>query len=248
MPGLPEILPTCLIILIAATVRSTVGFGEALIAMPLLIMVIPKEQAAPLVALISVINGIGILIREWKHIEFRAALKLVLPAFVTVPVGVWLLRSGDDRIVKVILAVFILIFSSFSLRKPKQFHLESDHWAPLVGLFAGFLGGAYNTSGPPIVMYGTLRHWPPERFRAMLQSFFIFSSLWVVAIRFWNKEMTPAVLTYFAICLPFVFLAMWLGFRISKKVSVERFVVVVHVALLLIGTMLLMTALLPTTP
>jgi hypothetical protein len=42
----------------------------------------------------------------------------------------------------------------------------------MFGFVAGALGAAYNTNRPFIVIYASLRHWPPEEFRATLQGFF----------------------------------------------------------------------------
>ena len=42
-------------------------------------------------------------------------------------------------------------------------------------------GGAYNTNGPPVVIYATLRRWPPSRFRATMQAYFLPSSLLIAA-------------------------------------------------------------------
>ena len=61
----------CGIIFAGSIVRSTLGFGEALIAMPLLVFVIPPQMASPLVAVVSSFNAILILSREWRQISFR---------------------------------------------------------------------------------------------------------------------------------------------------------------------------------
>lgn len=237
--GLSTVL-ICGIVFLSATVRSTIGFGEALIAMPLLGTLLPLQQAAPLVAMLSFLNGIGILIREWQHIRFRDALSFTLPAILTVPLGVWLLQSGDDRIAKSLLAVVIFIFSMWSLIHPDGFRLKDDRWGPVVGLIAGFLGGAYNTSGPPVVMYGALRRWPPERFRAMLQSFFTVTSIWVLTMHFVSGSVTTTVLHYFVTSLPMVALAIWTGHRLAKLISPSHFARIVHLVLILIAVFLLL--------
>ena len=88
-------------------------------------------------------------------------------------------------------------------------------------------------------MYGTMRHWPPERFRAMLQSFFTVSSVWVLTMHLVNGLITRGVLTNFGACLPVVFVAMLAGHRISRSLPVDRFIAIVHVVLLLLAVFLL---------
>ncbi|TWT57797.1 Sulfite exporter TauE/SafE [Thalassoglobus neptunius] len=244
--GLSTVL-ICGIVFLAATVRSTIGFGEALIAMPLLGTLLPLHEAAPLVAMLSFLNGTGILVREWEHIRFRAALSFTLPAILTVPLGVWLLHSGDDRIAKTLLAVVILVFSIWTLKHSDGFRLKDDRWGPFVGLVAGFLGGAYNTSGPPIVMYGALRRWPPERFRAMLQSFFTVTSIWVLTMHFLSGSVTSSVLQYFVTSLPMVALAIWSGHRLARLISPSHFARIVHLVLILIAVLLLLNVALSST-
>lgn len=239
MIGVTESVAICVIVFFAATVRSTIGFGAALISMPLLSFVIPVQTAAPFVALVMLLNSVGVLVRERRHISLRAVLPLVLPAIVSVPLGVWLLRTGNERIVKGVLAVVVITFSVWSLRREHRQLLSNDRWAPLAGFVAGFLGGAYNVSGPPIVMYGALRHWYPEQFRGMLQSFFIVSGVWIVTVHFYHGLITRDVLVCFTMSMPSIFLGWIAGTLLARRIPVERFRIIVQVLLLTLSVLLL---------
>lgn len=239
MTGADDILAISGIIFFAATVKAIFGFGEALIAMPLLTWFIPIEQASPTVALISVVSGSSILIREWKHIHFRGALQMILPAMISIPLGVWLLRTADDRIVKFLLGLMILGFAVWSLQREHRQTLSHDRWAPLAGFLAGLLGGAYNTAGPPVVIYGSLRHWTPEKFRGQLQSFFSVCTIWVVIMHFSQGLITGQVLKNFLSSIPGLLLGLLAGYLVSKKIPAHRFREVIYYLLILIGLMLL---------
>ncbi|MBD3672097.1 MAG: sulfite exporter TauE/SafE family protein [Planctomycetaceae bacterium] len=239
MTGADEILAISGIIFFAATVKAIFGFGEALIAMPLLTWFLPIEQASPTVALISLVSGSSILIREWKHIHFRGALQMILPSLVSIPLGVWMLRTAEDRIVKSLLAVMILGFAIWSLKRVHRQTLSNDRWAPLAGFLAGLLGGAYNTAGPPVVIYGSLRHWMPEKFRGQLQSFFSVCTIWVVMMHFTQGMITERVLISFASAVPGLCLGLLVGYLVSKKIPARRFRQVIYYLLILIGLMLL---------
>ncbi|MCA9117288.1 MAG: hypothetical protein KDA79_19595, partial [Planctomycetaceae bacterium] len=73
MPEIPASLVESslpvLVLFTAALVRSTFGFGDALVAMPLLALFMPLETAAPLVALISLLIAGSVLQRDWRHAE-----------------------------------------------------------------------------------------------------------------------------------------------------------------------------------
>ena len=50
------------ILFLGTLVRSSFGFGEALVAVPLLALVMPVEQAAPVAVLISITIALMILL------------------------------------------------------------------------------------------------------------------------------------------------------------------------------------------
>ena len=69
----------------------------------------------------------------------------------------------------------------------------SRRWAYPAGFIAGCLGGAYNTAGPPVIVYGSLRQWPKEEFRAVLQAFFFVNAVFTVASHTIARHLTTTV-------------------------------------------------------
>src|SRR4051812_16283312 len=62
-------LHVLLVVFLATMVRSTFGFGEALIAVPLLALTIPIEIAAPLAVLLSITIAAIVVIQDWRKIH-----------------------------------------------------------------------------------------------------------------------------------------------------------------------------------
>src|ERR1700752_2802374 len=89
----------------ATVIRSAFGFGEALIAVPLLAMVIPVEVAAPLATLVSITGAGAIILQDWRPIHLRSAGTLVVATFFGIPLGLLLLKTVPEPIVKAILAI-----------------------------------------------------------------------------------------------------------------------------------------------
>lgn len=236
-----DVAIVCLIIFVGSLIRSTLGFGEALIAMPLLAFIIPPQMAAPLVAVISSFNAVLILSREWRQISFRETGSLTVAALTGIPIGMWLLSEGSESLIKLLLAFVVIGFSTWSLFNRKASWLLPAYWAPAFGIVAGILGGAYNTAGPPLVIFGTLRRWPAERFRANLQSYFLLGGTTVLALHVSRDAVDGEVLKLAAMCLPLTILAALVGHRITRSVSTDQFIRVVHVCLLMIGMLLLAT-------
>jgi uncharacterized membrane protein YfcA len=94
-------------------------------------------------------------------------------------------------------------------------------------------------NGPPLVIYGSLRGWSPQRFRATLQGYFLPASL-VGMGGYWLAGLwTPAVTGQYLRALPAVAVAIFLGRAVNRRMSGRSFLVYVHIGLLIVGAVLL---------
>jgi uncharacterized membrane protein YfcA len=117
--------------------------------------------------------------------------------------------------------------------------LLADRLAWLFGFGAGVLGGAYGMNGPPLVIYGSLRRWSPEHFRATLQGYFLPASLvGMVGYRLAGLWV-PAVTRDYLMSLPVVLAAIFLGRVVNRRMNGRPFLLYVHVGLVAIGVVLL---------
>jgi uncharacterized membrane protein YfcA len=231
------------VIFCATLIRSAFGFGEALIAVPLLALFMPVEVAAPLAVLISITVAGVILMQDWRKVHLRSAAWLLLPTLLGIPLGLMLLKLVAEQVVKLILAVVIVTFSAYCLGSRSRMELKNDRLAWAFGLGAGILGGAYGMNGPPLVIYGTLRRWSPQHFRATLQGYFFPASVLGMA-GYWLAGLWVAAVTrYFLISLPAAIAAIFLGRAINQRMAGHRFLILVHVGLVLVGAALLCQAL-----
>jgi len=104
-----------LIIFISTLIRSTFGFGNALIAMPLLILILGTKTAAPLVALVGIVIALVMMLREWQEVDFKAAFYLILSTLAGIPLGLFFLKSTPEGIVKMILGLVLIGFGLYNL-------------------------------------------------------------------------------------------------------------------------------------
>jgi uncharacterized membrane protein YfcA len=227
------------VIFLATVIRSAFGFGEALVAVPLLALIIPVEVAAPLAVLISVTVAGLVLLQDWREVHIGSAGRLILSTMAGIPFGLLLLTTVAEPVVKAVLAGVIITFSVYSLVGRAGLELKDDRLAWLFGFGAGVLGGAYGMNGPPLVAYGAMRRWSPERFRATLQGYFLPASL-VGMAGYWVAGLwVPAVTRYYLMSLPAVLAATALGRLLNRRMDGRRFLLYVHAGLVLIGAVLL---------
>jgi uncharacterized membrane protein YfcA len=230
-----------IVVFLATLFRSAFGFGEALIAVPLLVLFIPLKVAAPLAVLVSITIAAVVVAQDWRKIHVRSAGWLVASSLFGIPVGLLLLTSSHQKAVKIGLGIFIVAFSVYSLvgRKPPELHSDSRGWLLGCGFVAGVFGGAYGMNGPPLVIYGAMRRWSAQHFRATLQAYFLPASV-IGMGGYWLAGLwVPVVTHYYLLCLPVLLPAVWLGRVVNHRLHGDAFLKYVYVGLAGIGVVLL---------
>ncbi|MGA2456985.1 MAG: sulfite exporter TauE/SafE family protein [Terriglobales bacterium] len=229
---------------IATLIRSAFGFGEALIAVPMLAFCIPLGVATPLAVLVSITVAVIVVVQDWKKIHLASTGWLVFSSLFGIPLGLLLLKSSHQRIVKAVLAVIIMTFSAYSLTGRTRLELRRDSrlWVLACGFCAGVLGGAYGMNGPPLVVYGAMRRWSAQNFRATLQGYFLPASVigmggyWLAGL--WTSTVTH----YYLLSLPIALLGVFLGRVINNRLRGEGFFNYLYIGLAGIGALLLVQA------
>jgi len=233
-----------LIVFIATLIRSAFGFGEALIAVPLLALCIPLEVAAPLVVLVSITIAAVVIVQDWRKIHLRSVGWLVLSTLLGIPLGLLLLTSSHQRLLKGGLGVILIAFSaqSFIGRTALELTGESPGWVFVCGFCAGVLGGADGMNGPPLVIYGATRRWSAQHFRATLQGYFLPASLIGMAGYWLAGLWVPAVTHYYLVALPVTLLGVFVGRVINHRLHGEAFLKYIYLGLVGIGALLVVQA------
>jgi uncharacterized protein len=226
---------------VATLIRSAFGFGEALIAVPLLAFCMPIQMAAPLAVLVSITIAAVVVIQDWRHIYVRSAGWLIFSTLFGIPLGLLLLTHSPEHLVKGLLGGLILLFAVFCLfgKLRLQLHHDSRAWMLTCGFVAGILGGAYGMNGPPLVIYGTMRNWTAQHFRATLQAYFLPASILGMCGYFCAGLWTRTVTHDYLLCLPVMFPAVFLGRAINHRLSSATFSRYIYAGLAAIGLALM---------
>ncbi|MGB0388659.1 MAG: sulfite exporter TauE/SafE family protein [Ardenticatenaceae bacterium] len=219
--------------------RSALGFGDGLIAMPLMTIVVDIQLATPLVAFVAMTISTMILFSSWREVDFQAARRLIFSSLFGIPCGLGLFILAPEEVVKGVLGVLLVLFGLYNLLTPKLPTLKNETLAYLFGFLSGLFGAAYNMPGPPAVIYGTLRRWPPEGFRATLQGHFFPMTVMILLGHGLAGLWTPEVLRLYLYSLPIVMLAIWVGGKANTRIPLELFKNVVYLFLVVIGLFML---------
>jgi len=229
-----------LIVFLGCFTQSLTGFGVALVTMALLPSLIGLHVATPLVSLIGIVLEAMMLIRYRASLQFKSILGLVVSASAAIPLGVIYFRKLDEGIALFILGLVITMYALYALGGFRLPSLPHSVWAWVFGFFGGLLGGAYNTSGPPAVVYGNCRKWSPQEFKSNLSGYFLVGSMVVVGTHWASGNFTSEVWTKFWSTLPALLLGFLLGQGMDRWLNPETFRKIVLVLLVILGVRLMM--------
>ena len=234
-----------MIVALATFTQAVTGFGLALVSMPLLVGMIGIRQAAPLIALVGIASQVIMIIRYRQRVVWGDIRELAVGSVVGIPLGVLALTTVSETLVTLVLGVVILAYAVYALtaadRPPPR--LKGGPVAYGAGLAGGLLTGAYNSGGPPLVIYGSARRWSPLTFKGNIQALLVVHSLTAIASHSVAGNMTASVFELFLVMVPVLLLATLAGFALDRTIDARRFHQLVLVLLILLGLRLIVGAL-----
>lgn len=226
---------TIIALFLSAIIRQISGFGFALISMPLITMILGIRFATPFVAITGFTVGLLMISSNWQQADRRTLLQLLGCALLGVPLGVILFGYLPEDWVKRGLGALLVVYSLYALIQPQLPLVKHSSLTLLCGFMSGVLTGAYNTGGPPVVVYGTLRHWPPEQFRSTLQLFFMLVSLLAMIGHGLTGLWTADMWWMFFYSLPGLLLGHYAGDKLHRVIPRHMFSPIIYSLLIVTG-------------
>jgi uncharacterized membrane protein YfcA len=226
-----EIAAAMAILAGASLVQALAGFGFALLAMPLLSVVVGPTAALATVSLVAIVNSGATAVTARVDADYASVRRQSIAAFVGMPLGLVVLESVPERGMQALIAVSVALAAT-----ALALHLRIPRVGPRTEMVAGLTSGALatstGTSGPPIVICLQSRGLPAATVRATLASQFLATgwvSVVLLALRghIGRDDVVLAVLT-----LPVLLISWQVGARSFHRISQARYDALV-IALLL---------------
>jgi len=240
-------------ILLGGITQGTAGIGFGLVSMAILPTVLDLGVAVPVVAGFGFLACAIVLLRWRRHLDLAETFPLLLGEAVGSPLGVFGLISLDRRWVEAALGALLVGYGLRSVLARRAAPGTTDcggdagrpphrAWGLLAGLVGGVFGGAFNTGGPPLIVYATARGWSPGAFRANLQLCFLFNTAIQLVLLAANGFFDRDVLTMQATALPALLGGLLLGTWLGRRLDPERFRRMVFTLLIAFGALYLTRA------
>ena len=153
--------------LVGAMIQGGLGFGFALVAAPVLMLVHPALIPAPLI-----ISGLTLTLllsfREWSSADAKGVGWLLLGFFPGLAMGSWLLENLPKKEMALFFGFFVLLSVAFSLFRVK---FSPPRWMLIpAGILSAIMSITTTMGGPPVALI--LQNYPGKRFRGTLALFF----------------------------------------------------------------------------
>ena len=200
-------------VLLGGFLRGFVGFGAALVSVPVISLVVGPRLAIPIATVMGLPSVVQLLPDAVRHSERSIVLPMALAIFAATPVGTWILVSVDQAVMKMVISAAVVLLVAFLSLGWRLGEKVGHGVLLLAGAIGGLVQGVAGIGGPPVVAVALARAGPPERQRgnvlAVMTAIVLSSLPPLYAYGLFTRE---AILVGLML-LPLYAVATWVGSR-----------------------------------
>lgn len=175
---LSEWLVACAVTLVAALIQGTIGFGYAVLAVPVLSLVDPRLAPVPQI-LTALPLSLWAFAREWRAVDWRGAIWVLVGRIPGALLGAFSLALSTQRTLDFLIGASVLAAVALLAT---ELRLKRSPWVDCAaGTFGSFSGYVSGISGPPIALL--FRDSSGPALRATLGLIFTFGIVLTVGLR-----------------------------------------------------------------
>jgi len=211
-------LVAALSLLAGCWLQTALGFGMAVVAAPIIVMLKPEWVPVTLTVCALFLS----ILNSWNQRQYIQTRKMMLPFLTRLPgsaVGLWLLLQMNALTLQLSVALAVLSAVALSLIG-KQF----DYTAKRLGsaaFISGIMGTTTSVGGPPMAL--VMQHGQPHVVRANLSLYFGYSCTVSLLGYVWLGLVPRQLLLESLSFLPFCLLGFFTGVRARPFVDAGRF-------------------------
>ncbi|HTV44109.1 MAG TPA: sulfite exporter TauE/SafE family protein [Stellaceae bacterium] len=232
----------------AALLQAAGGFGFAIIAVPLFLIVVEPQRAVQLVIILSTVLCLAVLPGLWRATAPRLFVRLTLGSLAGLPLGLVAFRYADPRAVRLIVGTAILVFALL-LALMRQRHGGGRALVAMTagrdlatGAVSGIATSLAGISGPPIVIYLLLTEAPPRTLRATLIAYFALAYALTLAANIATIGVPAQTWLAAGILIPFAVAGGLVGRPLGDRLGAAAFAALATGVLAAAGLYILFTA------
>ena len=195
---LATLIPVAIVVTLCSLLQSLVGFGFALFAVPLLILLglsLPEAVGVCLTATLT--QGAVAAIGLRRHIQWRAIAPVTTLFILATPLGLaamgLLVGMGAGRVKQGVGIMLLAVLLLWWLVRVEPRERLAAGWGMAAGVGAGFLTGSVGMGGPPCVLWVLGHRWSGEQMRASLLTIYSIGAPLQFGMLWWGAHHRPEV-------------------------------------------------------
>lgn len=159
------------VLLGAATTRLT-GMGFALVATPLLVLLLGTSNGVSLLLVLGFIQAPILVYQLRRDVEVKTALLLLAAAIVGIVPGAWLVNTLPAPVLAIVVGVLILVGITATVASEKARVFKGTPGLLSAGFLSGFMNSIAGIGGPAVALYALSTGWAHASFVATIQLYF----------------------------------------------------------------------------
>jgi uncharacterized membrane protein YfcA len=241
MPDLTFFLVSCPAVMLYGIAKGGFGGSMAVLAVPLMALVMSPTQAAAILLPILVVMDILVVKTYWGVYD-RQALLIMLPgAVLGIAIGYLTASAMNDDYMRMLIGMVALAFGLQSLLRlggsvPKTHKRLSGG---LFGALAGFTSFSIHAGGPPFQMYLVPRRLPPLVYAGTSGLFFAAVNALKLGPYYALGQFTGGSLLQSLVLLPLAPVGVRIGHWLVRRTDPRLYYGVISFFLLVVGVRLL---------
>ncbi|WP_165866013.1 sulfite exporter TauE/SafE family protein [Lucifera butyrica] len=217
-----------MVTLLAGLLQAMTGFGFALIAAPLLMLVMNSKDMVVFNLLISTIVIVIMICQTLSKGQFKKIGILFAVSIIGTYAGTTVMGIINDDILEIFIGI-VLILVTLAMNSKVNINMANHTLAKMgAGFFSGFLGATTSLGGPPVILYMMSQKEEKEVIRANLARFFLLSNIITIIMFYFSGNLQITHLSsYLWVAIPATLIGHCLGdraFSLIKKNNFQRIV------------------------
>jgi hypothetical protein len=176
-PGPAAILALSAVVALSAVFRGFTGFGFAIVAVPLLSLLVSPTRAVAVATGLQVLGGLVDLHRSARSCHWPSIRWLVAGVVLTAPIGALILSWVAPDVARLLVAAACAIAVAALALGVTFATMPGPAGTVAVGAVAGLFSGLAAMPGPPAITFYLASPLSPAQVRASLIVFFLFAAL-----------------------------------------------------------------------
>lgn len=229
-------------VLVASTTQVTVGFGFALLSVPLMALALPTREAVVVSTILGLVTSSFQAWHGRRDVERDVVARMVASALIGLPLGWLLFTRVDDDVLRALLGVSVIL--AVLLLATNRVATGSRRLDVVCGALSGALASSLSTNGPPLVFALQARGLSMSAFRPTINTVFTVSGVVALTGFVMSDDVSGDALIHSLMAIPVLLLGSRIGFLLRGRVPESGARRLVLALLALAGTAAILTSVL----